>query len=440
MTFRAAPIAVAKEDICIQTSALPYFRQAAVDANKHQRISPFKTAGSLGWLLTALFAGIMVTAVAFLASARYARRETVSGQIVPKAGAIRVNPAIAGIAERILVKEGEFVRAGQTIALVASHQALKSGRNLERELKSVQELQRQALQRQTRARLQQIGEQVEELARRRDGLLADVGRCADLERLLGRRLALQRDTYAAQKSLADKGMISAASLRQQEDAVLSLQQQGEQARRDRALQQNQIDQITHQLRRLNADAELARSEADSARGDLLAHQLNSDAQLAASVVAPLAGYVTAISAHEGANVTVDQTIAVIVPAAGKADEVALEAELWAPSRAIGFVKPGARVRLMYDAFPFHTFGAAAGTVVDVAGSPLLPKEIPLPLEPREALFRVRVAVQRGKLDAYGQQWPLAPGMRLNADLVLEERSLLDLLFEPVRVAGKRFLD
>jgi membrane fusion protein len=156
-------------------------------------------------------------------------------------------------------------------------------------------------------------------------------------------------------------------------------------------------------------------------------------------VAPVSGFVTAISTHAGATVTADQTVAVIVPASDKANAGPLEAELWAPSRAIGFVKPGAKVRLMYDAFPVQTFGTAPGVVLDVAGSPTLPKDIPLPLEAREPLFQIRVRMERDKLSAYGQEWTLAPGMRLTADVVLEERSLFDIIFEPVRAARNRFL-
>ncbi len=35
------------------------------------------------------------------------------------------------------------------------------------------------------------------------------------------------------------------------------------------------------------------------------------------------------------------------------------------------------------------------------------------------------------ISAYGQSVPLQPGMTLSADIVLEERSLLSWLFEPI---------
>jgi hypothetical protein len=46
----------------------------------------------------------------------------------------------------------------------------------------------------------------------------------------------------------------------------------------------------------------------------------------------------------------------------------LQAEIYIPSRAIGFVKPGQEVRLLYDAFPYQRFGAYRGRVVAASSS------------------------------------------------------------------------
>ena len=56
---------------------------------------------------------------------------------------------------------------------------------------------------------------------------------------------------------------------------------------------------------------------------------------------------------------------------------------------------------------------------------------------REALYRVRVALLSSSQTAYGRDWPLSPGMRLTADLVLEDRSFLAWLLDPLLAAQKR---
>ena len=57
------------------------------------------------------------------------------------------------------------------------------------------------------------------------------------------------------------------------------------------------------------------------------------------------------------------------------DGASLLAELFVPSRAIGFVEPGQRVRLMVDAFPYQRFGTLGGRVETVSQAVLSPNEV-----------------------------------------------------------------
>src|SRR4029077_13534665 len=44
----------------------------------------------------------------------------------------------------------------------------------------------------------------------------------------------------------------------------------------------------------------------------------------------------------------------------------LQAELFFPTRAFGFVRPGQQVRILYDAFPYQKFGAYRGSVTELS--------------------------------------------------------------------------
>jgi len=50
----------------------------------------------------------------------------------------------------------------------------------------------------------------------------------------------------------------------------------------------------------------------------------------------------------------------------------LQAQLLAPSRAVGFIEPGDKVLLRYQAFPYQKFGHHAGKVVRVSRSAIVP--------------------------------------------------------------------
>jgi membrane fusion protein len=49
----------------------------------------------------------------------------------------------------------------------------------------------------------------------------------------------------------------------------------------------------------------------------------------------------------------------------------------------------------------------------------------------EPLYRITVALERQDVSAYGQAQALAPGMQLEADVMLERRRLIEWLFEPL---------
>jgi membrane fusion protein len=93
---------------------------------------------------------------------------------------------------------------------------------------------------------------------------------------------------------------------------------------------------------------------------------------------------------------------------------------------------------MYQAFPFQKFGVGRGRVLSVSRTVLAPEEVAMPgLNLTEPVFRVRVALERMDIEAYGQSIPLQAGMTLSADIVVERRNLLEWLFDPLYAAGRR---
>ena len=54
-----------------------------------------------------------------------------------------------------------------------------------------------------------------------------------------------------------------------------------------------------------------------------------------------------------------------------------------------------------------------------------------PITLNEPAYRVTVLPERPDIDAYGRKMPLQPGMLLKADVILEQRSLMRWLLDPV---------
>jgi membrane fusion protein len=156
------------------------------------------------------------------------------------------------------------------------------------------------------------------------------------------------------------------------------------------------------------------------------------------VRAPQDGVVTGVLAAIGQNVTPVAALASLLPADAK-----LQAQLFAPSSAVGFVRPEQTVQLRYQAFPYQKFGHQTGSVTQVSRSPLQAAELaglPLPAAISangEPLYRITVTLDHQSVAAYGQAQALSPGMQLEADVLLDRRRLIEWLFEPVLgIAGR----
>lgn len=116
----------------------------------------------------------------------------------------------------------------------------------------------------------------------------------------------------------------------------------------------------------------------------------------------------------------------IIPA-----ESALRAELLVPTRAIGFLRPGLEVRILYDAFPYQHFGTYTGRVLQVSQTILTGADASGPIAPKEPVYKISAALDRADIDAYGKKIPLQADMLLRADILLEKRSLMQWLLDPL---------
>ncbi|WP_370663192.1 hypothetical protein [Massilia mucilaginosa] len=116
----------------------------------------------------------------------------------------------------------------------------------------------------------------------------------------------------------------------------------------------------------------------------------------------------------------------------------LEAHLYASCRAIGFLRPRQQVHLRYLAYPYQKFGHYRGTIKSISRTGIEPAELPAQFgavagggKAGEALYRITVTLARQDVTAYGARVPLAPGMQLDADVLLERRRLVEWVLDPV---------
>jgi membrane fusion protein len=383
-------------------------------------------------LLAGLLVAVVLGGVAFAATASYARKETVVGWLTPQAGMIRLPARQGGIVSSVHVREGDRVQVGQPVATLALSSALESGDSFSALSRSLDAQGAAAGSRAAAAQAALAAEQ-RQLTDRRGALnreLAETRRNIELQE---QRLALARVEVARAETIAAQGFLPRRELEARRSAELVVQQEASTLLSRALTYEREIGEVDARLAAIPIDIQAARADAAATRAGLDQQATQTEAQGRYVVVATGAGRVAALPVDAGQTVAPGAAVAVLT-----AGDSALEAELYAPSRAAGFVREGQEVRLLYQAFPHQKFGTGEGVVTSVSRTVLAPAEIAIPgLQVQEPVFRVRVKLARDSVAAYGEVLPLQPGMLLSADVVIDRRSLLEWLLDPLYAAGRR---
>ena len=392
------------------------------------------TGTTSNWVLVGLLVGIVVAAGAWVGMGHYARTETAIGYIVPDGTLTRILPTRAGVVTRLGVKEGDLVKAGQPLATVlvaqsSSDRADPAGAELG------------SIDRQHTLVGKQIGlsrqSQVDEAAK----LFATVTQTRSELRALGEQIIHQtrlvqsaRDSFEPLSDAANEGYVSKIEFEARRQQFLSAQVQLAQLQAQEAQLRGQLQQAEAGLSELPAQTASKINDLMASQAELIEKRIDVENARSYVITAPVTGRVSALQANAGTTVTSQTPLMSIV-----AEGSRMQAEVYAPTRAIGFARVGQDVRLLYDAFPYQRFGSFPGRIISISKTVLAPNEIDAPLQSqtKEPMYRIEVAIASQSILAFGERVPLQPGMTLQANIVLDRRSFLDWLLTPINAIRNR---
>jgi membrane fusion protein len=380
---------------------------------------------------TAFLAASLALFLGFLGTGSFTRKQHVSGFLVPRLGVVRILPPRAGTITGVRVQEGQKVQPGTPLLALSTDQSDAQGQAVDAEM--LRDLHRQADQIRAQLLIEQqrvtaARASAEESARTLEQQLATLR--SDMALQTQRTAIALRDVKAAAGLLAREEM-SPLEGRRRQDAYLA-QRQAEGAL-SRAILDKQAEFL--RARRDIEDSGPASAQRmavlQGSAADLESRIAGLEGQRATLLTAPVGGHVSALQAWVGRSVDPSMPLLSIVP-----DGDALQAQLLVPARAIGFVRPGQPVRLSYDAFPYQRYGFADGTVEALSRTLLKPGELAGPISTEVAAFRVTVTLARQSIRVAGAELPLQTDTPLQADILLDRRSLLAWIADPLRAAGR----
>lgn len=403
------------------------FRQEAIDAQREKYLGEATIARPVPfWVFTVLASGVALLLIAVALWGQYQRRERVEGYLALDAGAARVLIPDAGRVTELLIKEGDEIVAGAPMATISFERSSGSTGSAGAAVAQQMQSRREILEKE-QAQLRDLGnQQVEQSRQRVKDLQNEITQTESEMRLQATRAKSAKDQADKYKALAGDKFVSDIFAKQKQDEVTDQEIKLQALRRQRAqverdLAAAKMDEPAILLKTRSQQDQLSRQLSELQEG-----MVQAEARRESIIHAPVTGVVTNIAITLGQSVAADAPLASVLPKGS-----GLHGELLVPTRAIGFVQKGQEVVLRYEAFPHERFGQYRGTVTDIGRNVWAPGDKIGPLSAKEPVYRIDVKLERQSVAALGQDFALRPGMLVNGDLLLEKRTLLEWLFEPL---------
>ena len=410
-------------------SARQLFRQEAVDFQRARQ--QWGDVAALQPLATKLFTwflvGVVAAIVAFAFLASYGRKETAIGYLTPTTGTAKIFAPRSGTIRQVHVQEGDAVQEGGPLLTIDTDQIASDGIDVNASLLESLSAQRELLSKTIQAEEERAGSERERLSSLAKGLESEISQLQAQLQLQKERMEVANIDLNAGEQLRAKGYLTTIEQRRRQMVALEQQQAQRALIQQVAAKRNQLTEAESSLNQLPT---VMGQKVQALRNELSATDqriAETRGRRAYVIRAPLAGRVSTLQATVGQNAHPQRPQLEIIP-----QHATLQAELFVPTRAIGFIKAGQPVRLLFDAFPYQHFGTYRGQVVRVSQTILMTSDTGGPIKLNEPTYRVIASLERQDIDANGKSVALQPDMLLRADIILERRSLIDWLLSPLR--------
>jgi membrane fusion protein len=404
------------------------FRQEAIDFQRHSRewgqvalLQPL-SINFTTWFITIAVALIIST----LFLGQYSRKETVGGYLTPTSGTSKIFVPQRGTIREIQVNEGQQVREGQPLLTIETDQIAANGLDVNASMLDTLRSQKDLLTGQIAAEEQRTKSERERLTAMINGLEIEISQLEAQLTIQGERIRVEEDFVASAAELKKEGYMADADFKRRHVALLEQKQNRSSLNQQLTARRNQLTETRYSLQQLPTvmagKIQVLRSELATTEQRIA----EVSGRRAYVIRAPASGRVSTLQATVGQFADPRRLQMEIVP-----NESVLQAELFVPTRAIGFVRPGQEVRILYEAFPFQQFGTYSGRVLKISQTILTKSDTFGPIELKEPAYRITATLDRPDIDAYGKKIPLQADMLLRADIILEKRSLISWLLDPL---------
>jgi membrane fusion protein len=407
------------------------FRKEAVSHQSERLTGAITLAQPLSLKLTVLIlVSVAIAIIAFLFSAEYSRKETVRGFLMPNKGVIKSFANQGGTIEKLWVKEGDKVVKGQSLATLLVQQSNGEGVDLSEQLADQLNNQANLLSDEITQHQTLKVQETLNLKAQHAALENEQTALKNQLALAEEKLTLLNDQQLDFNQLNKSGYLSNLEKERQQQALLEAKQDKQNISRLLLQQKNQLSQVAFNINNIPQQYTLRINNLKRQQADLQRQLAQVASNYKYTITASNNGVVTGIQVVEGE--TLSQSKAQSKPLLHILPEGSeLIAELLLPTRSAGFVQLGNNTRLRFDAFPYQRFGFIKSEITRIDQALISPNEIQLPISLQEPVYRLRAKLNQQQMKAFGKAFDLKSGMLFEADIMLEQRTLIEWLLEPL---------
>ena len=378
------------------------------------------------WVVTWLIGAIVGAIAVVLLTGGYARKEIVHGWLKPDKGLVKIVSPQLGTITAVHVIEGQVVNRGDALASLNLDTAFAGGEGVFGT--ALAEIETQIAEREKLLPLTELGfeQETRELQGRIESAQAEIASLEAQRKVLDERIRTADAQLNRFELLAGRNVASRNDVERQQETVLALRQSAEQIAQQVEIKLGEMSTYQVRLESAPVRRQTALAELRAGLSGLRAQLAQVAGQGSIVLKAPVDGRIAALPVSSGQSMRPRQLAVSLLPRGGR-----LEAELFAPTRAAGFIRTGQTVRLQFDAFPYQRFGVVEGEIASVSRTIFEPAELPVSLNVAGPVYRIVAGISAQHIDAYGERFPLQAGMTLSAHVIQEERKLWQVLLEPL---------
>jgi len=280
-------------------------------------------------------AAVVAAAVALITLGGYTRRVDMEGTVLPNTGVIAISVSSPGRIEALTVQEGDTVKKGAPLYMMDVDTVTKDG-GIQQRIIDAQTRERDTLTQEIERKTQMNEETEKELRQKIETTKLQINQVVTQISVQQSFVTKVSEDYRFFGSLVERRLVPMNEMNVRQQAWIQATGRLQDLENSKLRLQGELKDAQYQL---GTSVHTRGDEIDTLKNKVLEIDeklANSEAHRLIEIRAPEDGTVTAILAHPGQTVGTGSPMLKIVP-----KDAPLQAELLAPSSAVGFIRKGA---------------------------------------------------------------------------------------------------